>query len=374
MSKTCIHPAHSIPFGELIDGLEAEIEKGYVNKRFHGPLTQYTYTQSCTYDGAWNLFTMSARGIIVDHERIVATPFPKFFNLTENKVEIPDLPFHSYEKVDGSLIITYFYDGEWQTATKGSFNSDQAKWAKEFLNKNKPLHMFDSWNTYLFEAVYPENRIVVNYGKEDLVLLGAYTYDGLELDFHSMVRYLARKAELTMAKTYSFQKLEHIITLCENLPSNEEGYVIRFEDGTRVKIKGSEYCRLHRMISNITPLAIWELMLHHDDLEFARKEIPEEFLADFDSIVHLIQQEVNRTSFRVSMQAILFKNLSDKEVGLQLHTLDPDVRKLIFPFRKNGTLHEGKPRETLYRMHRPTGNYLQGYVPSSSMNRIQDDE
>lgn len=374
MSNLCLHPAHTIPFGELIAGLEAEIEKGYVNKRSHGPLTQYTYTQSCTYDAAWNIFTMSARGLIVDHERIVATPFPKFFNLTEKKTEIPNLPFHCYEKVDGSLIIAFWYWDSWQTATKGSFHSDQAIWAKEFLNKNKPLHMLDTWNTYLFEAVYPENRIVVNYGKEDLILLGVYAYNGVELDFHSMVKYMARKANLTQAKTYSFQQLDHIVTLCENLPSNEEGYVIRFEDGTRVKIKGSEYCRLHRMISNITSLAIWELMLHHDDLEFARKEIPEEFLTDFDKISSIIYCNVHDTDLDVKWKAKEVEHLTDKEVGLMLDTFTPKVRTLIFPFRKQKSLFVGKARETLYRMHRPTGNKLEGYVPSSSMNRIQDDE
>lgn len=63
----------------------------------------------------------------------MATPFPKFFNAFERGESIPDLPFETFEKVDGSLITIFWHAGEWRTATKGTFGSAQALWAAERL-------------------------------------------------------------------------------------------------------------------------------------------------------------------------------------------------------------------------------------------------
>ena len=46
---------------------------------------------------------------------------------------MPDLPFETMEKLDGSLIIIFHHNGRWRTATKGSFTSSQAQWAENFL-------------------------------------------------------------------------------------------------------------------------------------------------------------------------------------------------------------------------------------------------
>jgi hypothetical protein len=51
-------------------------------------------------------------------KRIVATPFPKFFNAGEHNGTIPALPFEVFEKVDGSLGILYHFDGAWGASTK----------------------------------------------------------------------------------------------------------------------------------------------------------------------------------------------------------------------------------------------------------------
>ena len=67
-------------------------------------------------------------------------------------------------------------------------------------------------------------------------------------------------------------------------------------------------------------------------------------------------------------------HLTDKEVGLRLAELPPDVRRLIFPFRTNGgKLLEGRTREVIFRMVRPTGNQLAGYRPSYAINRVLEE-
>jgi RNA ligase len=68
------------------------------------------------------------------------------------------------------------------------------------------------------------------------------------------------------------------------------------------------------------------------------------------------------------------EGLSDKDVGLRLSEFPEHVRSLIFPYRKQGgDLLSGRTRQALFRSIRPTGNELDGYVPSYAMARVTDE-
>ena len=45
--------------------------------------------------------------------------------------------------------------------------------------------------------------------------------------------------------------------LQEEIPKDKEGYVIHFKNGFRMKIKGNEYKRLHRILTGISNRDIW---------------------------------------------------------------------------------------------------------------------
>jgi hypothetical protein len=104
--------------------------------------------------------------------RIVARPFAKFFNYGTPQAVIPAEPFVVTEKIDGSLGILYYLDGEPHIATRGSFTSEQAARARRCCASYEIE--WTPGTTPLFEIVYPENRIVVDYGdRRELVLLAA---------------------------------------------------------------------------------------------------------------------------------------------------------------------------------------------------------
>ena len=163
-----------MPFDALLAGLERARGVGFVHRRFDPvmKLQLFVYTPRGVYEDGWDAFTLLARGLVIDPDagRIVATPFAKFFNAGERHGDIPDLPFEAFEKLDGSLIIVFHHAGAWRTATKGAFDSPQAAWAKARLDA-ADLAPLSPGTTYLFEAVYPENRIVVRYAAPALVLL-----------------------------------------------------------------------------------------------------------------------------------------------------------------------------------------------------------
>lgn len=370
-----MHPARAMTFQELADGLAQAKAERRVSEQVDGDLRLYCYTNSTVYDRAWTPITLVARGIVLDMAgaRIAATPFPKFFNLGERgNQSLPDLAFEAFEKVDGSLIIIFWHAGEWRTATKGSLSSDQAKWARRSIEA-VDLRTLDRGTTYLAEAVYPENRIVVRYDESGLILLGAYREDGTELTYDELCE-TGERLGWRAAKRHAFASVSALLDHADELPATEEGFVLRFSDGLRLKVKGEEYRRIHALVSRVTPLAMWEAMQAADDLMAIRRDLPEEFWGDFDAITRLLQSQVDGLVSATASQAQAVAHLTDKEVGLRLGEFPGDVRSLIFPYRKSGgDLLSGKTRQALFRSIRPTGNDLPGYVPSYAMRRVSDE-
>ncbi|MCZ4124271.1 RNA ligase [Streptomyces sp. H39-S7] len=254
--------------------LVAAIESGHVSRRQHPelPISIYTYTRVAQYERAWTDVTIRCRGLVADDVTgaIVAWPFEKFFNVGEHGLGLPYAPalpvepFEVYDKVDGSLGIAFHYDARWHVASKGSFTSEQATWATRRL-RAADTGALDPGCTYLVEILYPENRIVVNYGeRRDLVLLAAYAQDGTE-------RVLAEAAREwqqigSVVRSWPAPELARLLAMtADNIRldgeavtgTDAEGYVLRFASGVRTKAKTADYVRLHRVITGVTERDIW---------------------------------------------------------------------------------------------------------------------
>lgn len=371
------HPARSFDLTALHAALEDRVKVGTVTVDRRGPLALYHYSNRCVYDVLWDDISLLARGLILDLERgaLVATPFPKFFNYGERGVALPDEPFHAFEKLDGSLGIAYFHDGRWQVTTKGAFGATQARWAEARLAQCD-LGQLDPSTTYLFEIVYRDNRIVVRYGYEDLVLLAAYDGAGGELDSAEIVA-LAGRLGTRAARRYEYGSVDDIVHAAEALDRDDEGFVVRFAGGHRIKLKGSAYRRLHAIISRVTPLGIYEAMYAGDDLDVVRREVPEEYWADFDSIRGLLTAAIKELVDATEAEGHRLRELSDKELGLLLQRGDiaEAARPFIFAHRKapGRWPQEPRPRQAMLRAIRPTANKLAGYSPSTYILGLRDD-
>jgi RNA ligase len=346
-----LHISRSVP--DLKQRLDEELEKGNVIRLQNGDLSLYCYSKQCVFDRSWNDVTISARGIILDsHGEIVATPFPKFFNFGEMGQRWPDEPFKVYEKLDGSLIIAFWHDGEWKTATKASFNSDQAKWAKAKL-KDLGQYLVPGI-TYLFEAIYKENRIVVNYDFEDLVLLGAYEASGAEVPFLEL-SWFYKKLGFRCARTVAVSSFTDLMDWAKELPISEEGWVVRFQSGLRLKVKGEEYKRVHNLVSNLTPLAIWDVLKSGGDINNVRKDLPEEFIDDFDTMVNTLISRVESVKREVYKKHEEYKNYTDKEIGLSQDDFGPLGKSGLFLIRKG---KEPSLENLIWEKVRPIANKM----------------
>ncbi|MFI0977372.1 RNA ligase [Streptomyces sp. NPDC021093] len=256
------------------DDLAKAVEIGHVSRRSHPelPLSIYAYTRTCQYEQNWTEVTTRCRGLVVDDEsgEVVALPLPKFFNASEHArgrayaPALPDEPFEVYDKVDGSLGIVFHHSGRWHVASKGSFISEQATWARRFLATKDDSGLVPG-TTYLAEILYPENRIVVNYGdRRDLVLLAAYGPDGAEVPLAeaavgwqpigSVVRV---RPAMPLAELLELSASSTLPDGGASTGTDAEGFVVRFASGLRTKVKIAEYVRLHKVLTGITERDVW---------------------------------------------------------------------------------------------------------------------
>ena len=230
------------------------------------PLTIWNYTSlvQCT-PRLWDEVTSFCRGLIVDNEtgKVVARSFPKFWNDGENKHQATP-EYDVFEKLDGSLGIIFHYKGGWMVASRGSFVSQQAQHASELLFSSDPSvrkYCVDDVHPSIcmvVEIIYPGNRIVVDYGdRDELVLLAAFRYSGEEV-YPLVIPHsdIFLRCGFPIAHCYgSSTPLEQLRAMDEK---NKEGFVVRFSNGQHMKIKFHNYKELHRLVSNLSVTTLFD--------------------------------------------------------------------------------------------------------------------
>jgi RNA ligase len=294
----------------MLEKLNKYYEDGLLYKQVHPslPLTIWNYTEKVQYENLWDEVTLSARGLVTDDTGdIVATPFKKFFNIEEGKFESTE-KFEVWDKMDGSLLIVFWYEGKWIVATRGSFTSDQAIKGVELLKKYNTDIMFRHL-TYCFEILFPQNRVVVDYGDyEGLVLLGTFDKNGKEYDVEMWSQY-----GFDVVKKYD--GIKDYKQLKEMVKNDQEGFVVKFSNGDRIKVKGVEYLRLHKIMTNVTTTGVWEYLKNGEDVMELLKDVPDEFYKKIQNYV----KDLRYSYFQISEDAgkkfdyMMYGKYNDKE-------------------------------------------------------------
>lgn len=316
------------------------------------PLEIWNYTEKVQYDDLWDEITLSHRGTIRDFNGdLVAKPFSKFFNIEQNRHKESN-KFEIYDKMDGSLGILFNYKNEWILATRGSFTSEQAIKGFQILQKYN-YQILDKNLTYCFEIIYPENRIVLDYGnKEALVLLAIFDISGNErlIDNYSDI--------FEVVKKYDFEDYKEIQKLNWD---NSEGFIVRFSNGERCKIKFENYVELHRKLSFISEKSVWELICEKKEIKEYLDIVPDEFHEQikkwyWDIMSNFSNNEIRirnkfyqlpafetRKDFALAIKndidkALLFKLLDKKDIFDDICKLikPNNTKSLIFDKENNG--------------------------------------
>lgn len=293
-----------LPF--TVEQLEAAVAAGDVTKRPHptAPYNIYNYSPTVAFEKKWNDVTRTCRGLILDeYYDIIARPWEKFFNLgeVELKFQFTD-PVEVMDKADGSLGILYPLprdaDGQQRYAisTRGSFQSKQAAmgtaiWDWKYHQYEEILEALDEQYTFLFEIIYPSNRIVLDYGDmEDLILLGGVQQEnGYYIGPQHAASILEWKGPVV--ESYDFPNISAAIGAMGR--KNKEGYVIR-RNNFLVKIKEPDYLDLHRLVTNCSPRTVWEKLREGKSRTEIVSAFPDEFHKMVDGFIKPLQDRFDK--------------------------------------------------------------------------------
>jgi len=261
---------------ELVDPhkLKEHTDNGYVSVQKHPtlPLFIHNYTHKAQFDPKWGDGTIDyCRGLITDEDyNIVARPFKKFHNLNTSSIpetmeeNLPREGFtpHITKKIDGSLGILWQFEGHRGIATRGSFTSPQAIRATKMYDWATVNHwiFWPEGYTPLFEIVYSENRIVVKYDFNGLVMIGMVNNEtGAEARMPALQKIVGDVFKVT-----SFTESRSISELKNENIENEEGYVVTYhgpvKEPLKIKIKMADYLRLHKIVTGMNARSVWELL------------------------------------------------------------------------------------------------------------------
>jgi len=223
------------------------------------------------------------------------------------------------------------YDGELVVCTLGSFQSDQAKIAEILLDTkyqdNQDLII--AGDTWIFELVVPENRIVLNYGDErKLVLLAIRDWSDFEWDYLTLASHwpdVVEKIDKTIEEILLEKKREDF--------TNKEGFVIKFENGFRVKVKYEEYFRLHKIMTGVNERFIWEFL--KEDKPLPLENVPDEFFKYVTSVTERLNHEYGEISFiaNSTFREIKVEGESRKEFALK--AVQSPYRAILFKMLEN---------------------------------------
>lgn len=190
-----------------------------VNENNH--LTMYHFNESAFKKGAWNLDTLSARGLYLDDtNHVIARGFNKFFVLNERaetnedkvikKMISPDTnKIILSEKLDGFLIIvSYMPDKDDLLITSKANGEDYSNLAKDLLKITlaKNNHTLDELKEYIKEDYLKGNRY-------------SLTFEGIDMKHDShLVKYNEKKVVLLEVIANA---IHNNTIIANNLPFNK---------------------------------------------------------------------------------------------------------------------------------------------------------
>ena len=204
----------------------------------------------------------------------VRRAFDKFGNYGEGYVADVDWDTATVqEKIDGSLMSVWNYNGEWHLSTNGTIDAFKAplgdtgetfgtyfiealgcSW-EQFINE------LNTCCCYTYELVGPLNRVVIPYPRAELYAIGQREMIcKTELEYDGP---LGANYNIFLPKLYNLHNLDEVIKVAELLSKDEEGFVVCDAQFNRIKVKSPEYLMAARLHNNgvITKKRLIEIVL-----------------------------------------------------------------------------------------------------------------
>ena len=243
----------------------------------------------------------------------VCHPFDKFFNYGEPHSAVNAIDWDSasvQQKVDGSLIKLWYDRDEWHISTNGTIDAAKAECGPynfDFVVREAIKKINNFWESlittrcYMFELTSPWNHIVINYGGLALWYLGCR-----DMLTDCEVIQPIEWAGLLHPVLFPHHSLAECIAAAHNMGNDEEGYVVVDKYFNRIKIKGDEYLRLHKLRGNgpLTTMRVIELW-QEDSLD--------DFIAYFPEYKDFVESITGDIYHLIELATIAYNAISKQE-------------------------------------------------------------
>ncbi|HLS54186.1 MAG TPA: RNA ligase [Tissierellaceae bacterium] len=328
-----------------LDSLKEDL--GIKIREYAGGLSVFNYYQ--INSPKTHPVVMECRGVALDEDlNIIRRPFDRFFNLGEAECSQPDIDWESsyvYEKPDGTLMILYYWQGDWHVGTRGTAFGENGVGTsgitfvglfEKALGVGSPVEMqeacgeLDKDFTYMFELTSPHNRVVTPYESTSITLIGKrHTQSGEYADINEEKGIEGVK----IAKRYPLGSPEGVLEAAKSLPPMEEGYVV-YNSLMQpvVKVKNPAYVALHRIRGNgikNSPRSVAELVVLRED---------QEYLSYFPEDREIIDKAANAWIWLYKDAQSLYEKYKDvesqKEFALSVKV--SPMSSVLFNARKEG--------------------------------------
>ncbi len=218
------------------------------------------------------LVAQQARGLILDEAKdwaVVSCSYSKFFNYGEGHATSIDWATAKiYDKLDGSLMVLYPYDGKWHVQSSGTADASGRVGAANLTFRKLFWQIWEELGYTLppvmpycfsFEMLTPFNRIVVPQAESRLILHGVRNLETLQEEDPAT---WASNHKWEVVKTYSFRSWEELLEASHTLkPEIGEGYIVCDAKFQRVKVKSPQYVALHQLKDSLSPKRVLEVVL-----------------------------------------------------------------------------------------------------------------
>jgi hypothetical protein len=230
------------------------VVEGYEISIFNYRLAQYSdFADNSAFEMRGLTFVFNEDGSLFNRYLLLH----KFFNLNQVPESqyslVADLGIRSiYNKEDGSVAsFIRLPNGSVLGKSKMSFESDQATGMNRLYRTNSDLKRFVDWtldNDYVavFEYVAPNNRIVLRYLDEELILLRLR--DNKTGEYLDLSKFSKEIGSLKVTPS-DVASLDELVELAQSV-EDKEGWIVEFSNGLFIKIKTVWYCERHGLLTN----------------------------------------------------------------------------------------------------------------------------
>ena len=290
--------------------------------------------------------------------RVLARPFHKFHNINEKahtQAHLIDLsqPHVIMEKLDGSMIHPAIVNDKLVFMTRMG-HTDVAKKAEALLTPELEeicrVALLEEGATPIFEYTAPTNRIIIKYEKPQLHLLAIRNTITGEYRPFSVIRPNAIRmgVEAVPFVPSTWKDIHEFVEFARML-QGKEGFVLRFESGQWLKLKGEDYVLKHKSKDQISleknALALILTGATDDVLPL----LTEEDKAGLETYTAKVRAGITETADQLRVIVNGGSKLDQKAFAVEhLASVPQQLRALAFQVRK-GKEPEQAIRETVLK-------------------------